>query len=57
MSWIQVQGTVRHLLTFGGGILVGKGYLDEATMTALVGAVVTVAGALWSWLSPEKKAA
>ncbi len=55
MGWNQVQGTIRHLLTFGGGILVGKGYLDEATMTALVGAAVTIAGAVWSWLSPEKK--
>jgi hypothetical protein len=57
MNKEQVLGIVRHILTFGGGIVVGKGWFDEATMTAIVGAVVTVVGALWSVWAPEKKAA
>jgi hypothetical protein len=57
MNKEQVLGIVRHILTFGGGIVVSRGLLDEATMTAVVGAVITIGGALWSILAPEKAAA
>jgi len=57
MNKEQVLGVVRHILTFGGGIVVGKGILDEATMTAVVGAIITLGGAVWSMLAPEKAAA
>jgi len=56
MNKEQVLGVVRHILTFGGGIVVSRGMLDEATMTAVVGAVITIGGALWSILAPEKAA-
>ena len=56
MNKEQVLGIVRHILTFAGGIVVSKGLLDEATMTAVVGAVITIGGALWSILAPEKAA-
>jgi hypothetical protein len=56
MNKEQVLGIVRHILTFAGGIVVSKGLLDEATMTAVVGAVITIGGALWSILAPEKVA-
>jgi hypothetical protein len=56
MNKEQVLGVVRHILTFGGGIVVSRGLLDEATMTAVVGAVITIGGALWSILAPEKAA-
>lgn len=45
---------VRHLLTFGGGFLIARGYLDAATMEAIIGGLVTVIGAVWS--VAEKKA-
>ena len=48
MNKDQILGIVRHVLTFGGGVAVGKGWVDEATMTAIVGALVTLAGAIWS---------
>lgn len=51
----KTLGLVRHILTFGGGILVGKGHLDEATMTELVGGLMTVIGTIWSITSPEKQ--
>jgi hypothetical protein len=45
----SILGLIRHLLTFGGGILVSKGLIeDAATMETLVGAVVTVVGGAWS---------
>jgi hypothetical protein len=57
MNQEQVLGIVRHILTFAGGIVVSRGLLDEATMTAVVGAIITIGGAAWSILAPEKTAA
>ena len=50
MNAEQVGGLVRHLLTFAGGWLVTKGYVDEATMQTVVGAAVTLIGAAWSFM-------
>lgn len=55
MNKEKILGIVRHILTFGGGIAVGKGWLDEETMLSTVGAVVTIIGTIWSWAAPEKK--
>ena len=41
-------GVVRHILTFAGGYAVAKGYIDEANIEAVIGAVITVAGTVWS---------
>lgn len=51
----QLKGLVRHTLTFVGGILVLKGYLDEALVTEIVGAGVTLTGAIWSIIQKNKK--
>lgn len=48
MNMDMILGAVRHVLTFGGGILVAKGIVDETTMLSIVGAVVTIVGAVWS---------
>jgi len=50
----QVMGIVRHSLTFIGGIIVAKGYIDNATVTEIVGSVVTLAGAVWSIIDKNK---
>lgn len=44
----QVLGIVRHTLTFVGGIFIAKGVVDEATVTEIVGGVLTLTGAIWS---------
>ena len=44
----QVMGVVRHTLTFLGGIVVAKGIADDAVVTEIIGAVVTLVGAVWS---------
>lgn len=44
----QVLGILRHTLTFVGGILVTKGLLDEATLTEVIGGVITLTGTIWS---------
>jgi hypothetical protein len=43
-----ILGVVRHLLTFGAGYLVARGFIDESTAEALVGAVLTLIGVGWS---------
>jgi len=48
LSKEQVLGIARHALTFIGGIVVMKGLVDEATMTEIVGGVMTLAGTIWS---------
>jgi hypothetical protein len=50
----QVLGIVRHILTFGGGILVTKGLLDEGMVTEISGAVITLIGAIWSIVEKNK---
>lgn len=49
MNGEQIGGVVRHVLTFAGGWLVTKGYVDEQTMQSAVGAVVTLIGLGWSY--------
>lgn len=48
MNMDQVGGIIRTILAAGGGYLVSKGYLDNATMLSLVGAIVTIITAGWS---------
>lgn len=44
----QAFGILRHALTFIGGAVVAKGYVDQAAVTEIIGAVMTLAGAVWS---------
>ena len=54
MTKEQLEGLLRHTLTFVGGILVVKGYLDETAWAEISGAAISLAGALWSVLSKKK---
>jgi hypothetical protein len=56
MNLDMVLGIARHVLTFGGGLLVTKGIIDEGTMTGLVGAVLTIIGAVWSIVAKKASA-
>ena len=35
---------IRHFLTFAGGVMVSRGYIDAATAETVVGAATTLAG-------------
>jgi len=48
LSKEQIMGVIRHTLTFVGGILVMKGIIDEATVTEIIGGVMTLTGTIWS---------
>lgn len=57
MNKERVMGLARHLLTFGGGYAVARGWVSEADMLELVGAGATIIGLVWSIVAPEKKKA
>lgn len=48
MTSEQIGGIVRAIVAAIGGYFVGKGLIDQATATAIAGAAVTVATAVWS---------
>jgi hypothetical protein len=57
MNSDQILGIVRHVLTAAGGILVSKGYVDDANLQLTVGALATIIGVVWSvFFSGKKKA-
>jgi len=49
----QILGIVRHTLTFVGGIVVMKGLVDEATITEIIGGVMTLTGTIWSVINKK----
>ena len=55
MSQEQLLGILRHVLTFGGGLIVANGNVDDATMQTIIGAIVSLAGAVWSVHSKRAK--
>jgi hypothetical protein len=48
MKTEEILGLIRTVLAFGGGFMVQKGYIDEATLQTSVGAVIALASAIWS---------
>jgi hypothetical protein len=53
MTKEQIQGIVRHALTFVGGILVIQGVIEESLLNELIGGVVALSGTLWSIFSKK----
>ena len=51
----KIQGLLRHILTFIGGYLVTSGIIDEAILSEVVGAIITITGFVWSWLGKDKE--
>ena len=57
MTAEQIGGIARTILAALGGVLVSRGYIDNATMMAVVGALVTIGTAGWSVWSKRQPAA
>lgn len=53
----QVLGTVRHTLTFVGGLLVAQGFLEEALLQEIIGGVASLVGLIWSVVAKKEKTA
>ena len=56
MNWEQISSILRHVLTFGGGFIVAKGWVSETVMLQIVGAVITVGGAVWGFFNKTDNA-
>ena len=54
MNKEQIQGIVRYLLTFIGGIVVMKGLTTDSVVQELIGASLTVFGGVWSIIVKKK---
>jgi len=50
----KIKGLVRHALTVAGTVLVTKGVIDEAMLTEVVGAVITLTSFVWSFISKKE---
>lgn len=50
-----LSGLIRHGLTFVGGLMVSKGYIDEAILQEVIGAIMTLGGFVWSYLDKQRK--
>ena len=58
MNADQVWGIVRTILAAGGGYIVAKGYVDNATLQSILGALGTLFVAGWSiWSNRSAKLA
>lgn len=49
------MGMLRHILTFGGGFIVANGWLDSGVMEQASGAVLALAGLVWSFYDKKAK--
>lgn len=49
-----VLGIVRHALTTAGGGLVTKGLITASVLDQGIGALITLAGIIWSVVSKKK---
>lgn len=56
MKKTQILGIIRHVLTFGGGFAIAKGYGNEAQITEITAALVTLIGLVWSVLDKKPAA-
>jgi hypothetical protein len=51
-----ILGLARHILTTLGGVLAGKGVIGASDVEVAVGAVVALAGIVWSVVDKKKPA-
>jgi hypothetical protein len=54
MTKEKVLGIVRHILTFVGGVIVAKGFIQETASEELIGGIMTLIGVLWSIIDKNK---
>jgi hypothetical protein len=57
MNQDQVMGLVRHALTAIGGIVIAKGLASDGNVQEIIGALMTLAGVIWSIKSKKTPAA
>ena len=53
MNAEQVWGIIRTILAAFSGWVVAKGYVDDATLQSVIGAVGTIFIAVWSFVAKK----
>lgn len=56
MSWEQISSILRHVLTFGGGFIVAKGWISAEALPGVVGAIITIGGIIWGMFNKTEAA-
>lgn len=56
MNWEQISSILRHILTFGGGFIVAKGWISAEALPGIVGGIITVAGVIWGFFNKTDNA-
>ena len=54
MNWEQVKNNVQILLGALSGFMVGKGWVDQSTATALIGVLMAVGPLIWGIIENTK---
>ena len=54
MNWETIAGVIRHVLTFGGGYVVAKGWADDATVQQGIAGIVAIGTVIWSAAAKKK---
>lgn len=54
MTQAQILGIVRAILTSAGGALITQGIVTDAQLNDVIGAILIVGGALWSYLQKKQ---
>lgn len=57
MNQETIGTLIRALLKFGGGILISKGVLDDATFAEISGALMTLFGVVWGIIAARQASA
>jgi hypothetical protein len=55
MNREQMLGLTRHVLAALGVWLISSGYIEDALWNEVVGAVLVIVSAAWSFKAPEKQ--
>lgn len=54
MTNAMITSVARQILLAGGGFIVGKGWVDAATYTEIVGAISIIIGSIWAMKTRTK---
>ena len=55
MSQEQIFGVIRHVFTAVGGIVIAQGYISDSMYTELTGAILALAGVIWSIVAKKQE--
>jgi hypothetical protein len=56
MNWEQISSILRHILTFGGGFIVAKGWISAEALPGIIGGIITVGGVIWGFFNKTDNA-